>query len=769
MHGMNESETCDAYITPAIQDSGWNSKNDCIIRREYSITVGRIQGPGQRANPLRADYVLFHRNKKLAIIEAKKWNLSLTEGVQQAKDYALRMHVRFTYASNGQGFWEIDMLTGEEKEVSISQFPSPEELWERTYESEDEWRDKFSEVPFEDRGGTWSPRYYQSNAVEAALKAIGDGNDRILLTLATGTGKTAIAFQISWKLFQTRWNRSEGVSRRPRILFLADRNILADQAYNSFSAFGEHAMERMTPSDIQKKGRVPKNANVFFTIFQTFMSGPNETAYFGEYPEDFFDFIIIDECHRGGANNESKWRDILEYFSPAVQLGLTATPKRDDNVDTYAYFGQPVYTYSLKDGINDGFLTPFRVHKIATTLDTYVYTSDDTILQGDVEDGREYTETDFAQRRIEIEPRMRARLKIFMDSINQNEKTIVFCPQQPHAAMARDIINQLKTSTDPNYCVRVTANDGDLGEKYLREFQDNERSIPTILTTSKKLSTGVDARNVRHIVLLRTIKSMIEFKQIIGRGTRLYDDKYYFTIHDFVNASEKFQDPEWDGEPVEPEPNEPGKSRPPQPRSDRPPKPEVIKIKLSDGKERSIQHMVQTLFYGPDGKPMSSSEFIQSLFGVTPSLFNNEEQLREIWSNPETRRKLMVQLAEAGFTKEHIEQAKKLISAEQSDVYDVLSYIAFATPVITREERAIIATNKLIDEFGQSEKTFLEFVLGHYIDHGVEELDVSKLPNLLQLKYGDMTDAVPVLGAPSRINQMFVGFQRLLYAKSQTA
>ena len=765
--GMNESETCDSYITPALYDSGWNTSNQCIIRREFPITAGRIQGPGQRGSSLRADYVLVHRNKKLAIIEAKKWDLSLTEGVQQAKDYAQRMHIRFTYSSNGQGFWEIDMLTGEEKSIPISEFPTPDQLWEKTFEREDEWRDKFSEIPFEDRGGTWTPRYYQDNAVEAAMEAIGEGKDRVLLTLATGTGKTAIAFQICWKLFQSRWNRSEGVSRRPRILFLADRNILANQAYNSFAAFGEHAMERITPDGIRKKGGVPKNANIFFTIFQTFMTGPGETPFFGEYPEDFFDMIIVDECHRGGANDESTWRNILEHFSPSVQLGLTATPKRDDNVDTYAYFGDPVYTYSLKDGINDGFLTPFRVHKIATTMDTYVYTSDDTILQGEIEEGKEYDEKDFAQRRIEIEPRMRARLKIFMDSIDQNEKAIIFCPQQPHAAMARDIINQLKSNNNPNYCVRVTANDGELGEKYLRQFQDNEKSIPTILTTSKKLSTGVDARNVRHIVLLRTIKSMIEFKQIIGRGTRLYDDKYYFTIHDFVNASEKFQDPDWDGDPVEPEPTEPKETREYKPRSQRPPKPEVIRIKLSEGKERSIQHMVQTLFY-KDGKPVSSSEFIQSLFDVTPSLFQDEEELRKIWSSPETRRKLLQQLSESGFTKEHIEQAKKLISAEHSDVYDVLSYIAYATPTITREERALMAANMLIDDFEENEKVFIQFVLGHYVDHGVEELDLEKLPNLLKLKYGDMVDAVPVLGAPSRINQMFIGFQRLLYAKSQT-
>ena len=426
----------------------------------------------------------------------------------------------------------------------------------RSSQKPNAWRDRFAAVPFEERGGTWQTRYYQHNAIENALEAIAAGKQRILLTLATGTGKTAIAFQIAWKLFQSRWNLSREPTRRPRILFLADRNILADQAYNAFSAFPEDALVRIKPDEIRKKGRVPKNASIFFTIFQTFMSGTGADGepapYFGDYPPDFFDFIIIDECHRGGANDESNWRGILEYFSPAVQLGLTATPKRRDNVDTYAYFGEPVYTYSLKEGINDGFLTPFKVKQIATTLDDYVYTPDDKVVEGEIEEGKRYTRAEF-NRIIEIEERERYRVKLFMDQIDQREKTLVFCATQDHALLVRDLINQMKTSTDPNYCVRVTADDGALGEQWLRTFQDNEKTIPTILTTSQKLSTGVDARNVRNIVLMRPISSMIEFKQIIGRGTRLFDGKDYFTIYDFVKAYEHFNDPEWDGEPMEPE------------------------------------------------------------------------------------------------------------------------------------------------------------------------------------------------------------------------
>jgi type I restriction enzyme, R subunit len=413
-------------------------------------------------------------------------------------------------------------------EGRVVAFPSPEVLWNQTFAKQNAWRDRFAEIPFEDKGGTWGLRYYQDNAVKNTLEAIADGKKRILLTLATGTGKTFIAFQLSWKLFQSRWNLSGEPTRRPRILFLADRNILADQAYNAFSAFPEDALVRISPDEIRKKSRVPKNGSIFFTIFQTFMSGTDELGNpapnFGDYPKDFFDFIVIDECHRGGANDEGNWRGILEYFSPAVQLGLTATPKRKGNVDTYAYFGEPVYVYSLKQGINDGFLTPFKVKQFATTLDDYIYTSDDQLVEGEVEEGRRYKEPEF-NRTIEIVEREKYRVKLFMSEIDQREKTLVFCATQGHALLVRDLINQMKTSKDPHYCERVTAKDGAIGDQHLREFQDNEKTIPTILTTSQKLSTGVDARNVRNIVLMRPINSMIEFKQIIGRGTRLFDGK----------------------------------------------------------------------------------------------------------------------------------------------------------------------------------------------------------------------------------------------------
>ncbi len=488
---MNEAETRAELIDPALANAGWGEIENSRVKREEQITLGRLVGNGKRGKREIADYVLVYRNQKLAVIEAKRVSLPDTEGVAQAKRYAEKLQTPFAYSTNGKKIYRIDMETGEEG--YISKYPTPEELWNVIYAQQNRWRDNFSTVPFEDKGGSWQARYYQHNAINQTLEAIAAGQNRILLTLATGTGKTCIAFQLAWKLFYSRWNLKDwkedtAPSRLPRILFLADRNILANQAFNAFSAFPDDALIRIDPATIRKKGGVPKNGSIFFTIFQTFMTGVddkgNPAPNFGEYPADFFDFIVIDECHRGGANDESNWRSILDYFSPAVQLGLTATPKRQKNRDTYAYFGEPVYVYSLKEGINDGFLSPFRVQQIATTIDDYVYTSDDTVVKGEIEADRLYTEENF-NRLIEIRGREKYRVKTFMDMIDQKQKTLVFCATQDHALAVRDLINQYKSSTDTNYCIRVTANDGEAGEKWLRIFQDNEKTIPTILTTSR--------------------------------------------------------------------------------------------------------------------------------------------------------------------------------------------------------------------------------------------------------------------------------------------
>lgn len=802
---LNEAETRAELIDPVLAEAGWGKIDGSRVRREV-ITQGRLLGGGKRSKQDIADYVLVYRGQKLAVIEAKRVGLPDTEGVGQAKRYATKLQTRFAYSTNGIGIYRIDMETGEEGYVDV--YPTPDELWNDTFIDLNPWRNRFSEVPFEDKGGSWEARYYQHNAINQALEAIAGGEDRILLTLATGTGKTFIAFQLAWKLFHSRWNLKDWKTekeptRRPRILFLADRNILADQAYNSFSAFPEDALIRISPDEIRNRGRVPTNGSIFFTIFQTFMSGRDKNGdpspNFGDYPPDFFDFIVIDECHRGGANDESNWRSILEYFSPAVQLGLTATPKRKGNVDTYAYFGEPVYIYSLKDGINDGFLTPFKVKQFATTLDDYIYTPDDTVIEGQVEEDRRYFEQDF-NRVIEIPEREKFRVKLFMKMVNQNEKTLVFCTNQNHALAVRDLINQVKTGTDPNYCVRVAANDGKEGERWLRVFQDNEKTIPTILTTSQKLSTGVDARNIRNIVLMRPINSIIEFKQIIGRGTRLFDNKDYFTIYDFVKAYEHFNDPEWDGEPIEPDPckicgnipctcvvNPPElcpvcgerpcicEKEPPEPCpvcGEWPcicPKKIKIKIKLADGKERNIQHMTATTFWSPGGKPISAAQFIERLYGELPELFKDEDELRALWSKPDTRKKLMTGLEEKGYGQEQLAEVRQLIDAEKSDLFDVLAYIAFALAPISREERVNNRKKSIFEHYTGKQQQFLSFVLDNYISQGVGELDQEKLPNLLELKYHSIGDAVAELGSSMEIRDVFIGFQEHLYMAQMVA
>ena len=482
----------------------------------------------------------------------------------------------------------------------------------------------------------------------------------------------------------------------------------------------------------------------------------------------------------------------MEYFSPAVQLGLTATPKRQDNVDTYRYFGEPVYIYSLKEGINDGFLTPFKVKRIKTTLDDYIYVSDDKIIEGEIEEGRLYTEPDF-NKIIEIKAREAYRVKIYMDDANQKEKAIIFCAIQEHAAAVRDLVNQYKTSTDPNYCVRVTANDGETGELYLRQFQDNEKTIPTILTTSQKLSTGVDARNIRNIVLMRPVNSMIEFKQIIGRGTRLFDGKEFFTVYDFVDAYHHFSDPEWDGEPMAEDPCPTCgqipcvcEKQPPQPCpvcgqqpcicEKEPPEPcpkcgqrpcvciKKVKVKLRDGKEREIQHMIATSFWSADGTPISAEGFLNNLFGELPNLFKNEEELRRLWSNPVTRRTLLEKLDEAGFGKEQLTTLQKLIDAEKSDLFDVLEYV-FNSEIkpMTREARVAAAQATIFALLNDKQKEFIAFVLSKYIETGVEELDQEKLPVLLTNKYQSLEDAKEILGDTANISRLFIEFQQYLY------
>jgi len=764
-----EADTRANRIDPVLRAAGWGVVEGAHIRRE-AICPGRIMPGGHRGASLSADYVFEYRGHKLATMEAKRHGKGAGAGVGQAKDYSTRLKARFAYASDGAEWYEVDMHTGKEGSIAPP-FPAPDELWRRCFPTGNVWRERFGAVPFETGGGKWQPRYYQHNAITAVLEAIAKDQQRILLTLATGTGKTSIAFQIAWKLFQSRWNLTREPTRRPRILFLADRNILADQAYNAFSAFPPDALCRISPEEIRKQGKVPTNASVFFTIFQTFMTDGKSVEgglTFEGYQPDFFDFIVIDECHRGGAKDESTWRGILEYFAPAVQLGLTATPKRDVNADTYRYFGDPVYTYALKEGIGDGFLTPFKVRQMASTMDAYRFSDEDEVVSGEIDPDKEYTEADFNTKLI-IDEREMSRVCEFMDQIDQRQKTLVFCATQDHAARVRNFINQVKTNPDPHYCERVTADDGKLGEQHLREFQDNEKTLPTILTTSQKLSTGVDARNVRNIVLLRPVKSMIEFKQIIGRGTRTFDGKDFFTIYDFVKAYEHFNDPEWDGEPEEPVagPDRPKSPQPPEPPIDEPGEPmppvERVVVKLADGKERKIRYVAETTYWF-NGRQITAREFMDQLFGDLGTMITSADELRDIWTDPDRRSVFIKRLEDMGYDRDRMADMQRLIDAPKSDVFDVLAYVRFTLAPLSRSERVEAAKATGLTGYQAEMREFLSYILQAYELQGIEELAPHRISDFLQIRYGGTNDAKRVLGSILEIRGAFIDIQKHLFS-----
>ena len=785
---MNEATTRRELINPKLKDSKWG-RNETIgseIVDEYQFTDGRIIGGGQRGKQKKADYVLAYKNQKLAIVEAKAEGREITDGLEQVKDYAEVLNIRFVYSTNGHGIYFFDMKTGRGEEVA--KYHTPDELFARTFENISLPQVGALTEPYQIV--KHRPRYYQENAINAAVQAISGGENRVLLTLATGTGKTTIAFQIAWKLFQSRWNK-RGDERRPRILFIADRNILIEQAMGDFEPL-ESEIVRVNGEAIRKKGSIPTNGNIFFSIYQAIAGAPREQPdkpYFMDYPTDFFDLVIIDECHRGGAGNESSWREVLNHFSGATHLGLTATPKRDDNVDTYEYFGDPLYTYSLRQGIEDGFLTPFKVKRITTTMDRYVFNPSDYVESGEVDESREYELKDF-NRAIYLPEREERMAQIMLEQIDPNQKTIVFCNDEKHAAMVRDYINKHKPAgtlgDHRNYCVRVTATEGKIGDEHLEDFRDNEKQVPTIVTTSRKLSTGVDARNVRFIVLMRGVGSMVEFKQIVGRGTRLYDGKDYFTIVDFYGNDAKFEDPAWDGEPQEVEKkdiemnadveyvapevtidtasvvSEPDPTYDGSPVDFKEEKPQKTVVRLADGKEREIKYTVDTKFY-MDGKPVSPQEFLEKLFGEIPELFADEDDLRRQWSDPRTREALMMGLAERGFEEEKLQALKQLIDAEDSDVYDALRYIAYAKEAMTRSERVGIVREYYLEQLDDGERSFVDFILETYEKSGEKELFMKNLSPLVRLRYRTMADAVAQLGSPNEIVQDYLELQAELY------
>lgn len=767
----SEADTRANYIDPALKEASWQSTN---IIREHYFTDGRKLAKGARGKRCFVDYLLHKDNRYLGIIEAKKESEHPTKGLQQAIEYAQKLNVRFVYSSNGKQTYELDLETG--RSDYINQYPTPLELSRRYDEVSSDIGEELRRVPFL-LEGAMQPRYYQELAVNAATDAIGQGKSRILLTLATGTGKTFIAFQIVHKLFQARWNSNNLGLRRPRILFLADRNILADQAINTFNPY-EKDLIKINGDEVRKRnGVVPTNAHIFFAIYQAIAERENIDGYYKAYPRDFFDLVMIDECHRGAANEAGSWRAILDHFNSAVHLGLTATPKRTDNVDTYEYFGKPAYVYSLKEGINDGFLTPYRVKRVRTNLDELVLTNDDVIIEGEA--GQDLYQVADYDRKIIVDERTELVAKTILDNINPLEKTIVFCENQNHALTMRDMINKYKAIRDPHYCVRVTSDEGKIGRELLEKFQDNDKDIPTIITSSQMLTTGVDARNVRNVVLDRTVGSMVEFKQIVGRGTRVFDGKDYFTIIDFRGATNKFYDEDWDGEPETPRPKDIGGDITPEPYvSEQPegdegggtgsdePKPR-LKVKL--GKHRELKVIdVEIRYIDENGKPLTIQEFVEKLIQQLPGLFKSVDELRDIWSDPDSREQLLVKLVQVGFDKEQLSTLRRLFDANECDIFDLLAFLAFEQPMATRKSRAdaVRMSSTFFDKYEQDKaKQFLHFVLNRYEQTGATELARERLPVLIELSgLGTIKDASMVFGGkPAYLLTAFKQLQHQLY------
>ncbi|MCK9338272.1 MAG: DEAD/DEAH box helicase family protein [Arcobacteraceae bacterium] len=782
--GFSEADTKAKLITPKLVESGWGEN---YIVREYYFTDGRKLIGNKRGQRYFVDYLLTYENTNLAIVEAKSEDKDPLDGLQQSINYAQKLKIDFVYATNGHRIYEHSLITGNGHYVE--EYPSPDELFRRKYGSLQEKEKSIVTHPFHIEGNM-KPRFYQQIAVQKTIEAIANKNDRVLLTLATGTGKTYIAFQIVYRLFQAKWNR-DGVDRRPKILFLADRNVLADQAYNTFNPL-EKDIIRLNGKEIKNRGgKVPTNANVFFAIYQSIADNKNRvielseedneddvTGYYRQYPKNFFDLIVIDECHRGSANDESSWRAILEHFGDAVHLGLTATPKRDDNGDTYKYFGEPIYEYSLKEGINDGFLTPYKVKRVQTNIDEYRFDPND-IITGELE--KQIVTLEQFEKEVVIPKRTELIAKTILENMNPMDKTIVFCVNQKHANDMKVAIDKFKTVKDNNYCVRVTSDEGEIGRAFLEDFQNNDKDIPAILTSSKMLTTGVDAKNVRNVVLTAPIKSMTEFKQIIGRGTRVFDGKDFFTIIDFVGATNLFYDERWDGEAVATESTTAGtkdkdeqENKEDQTDTDYPnendgddatddtsPKGKVtIDIK---GKKLKVIN-IETTYVGEDGRPLKTDEYLKFLIGVLGEFYDNEEKLRELWSNPANRKEMLHKLSEMGIDESQLNDLKQIFEAGESDIYDVLAHLSFNLDIKSREDRVLAVSSSDFAQKYHNEKAkeFIEFILDRYKKDGVKELDEKNLSALVKLSGIDRDDLKTSFGQYN-IRDEYFGLQKEIY------
>ncbi len=792
---LTEADTCRTFVVPKLQAAGWDAPPHAI-NEQPTFTDGRIFFRGRtarRGRQKRADYLLRYRpDFPIAVVEAKARYKHAAEGLQQTKEYAGILDLKFAYATNGAAIIEFDYTTG--VECQRLTFPEPDELWRRLCEAEhlgDATTQHLLRPCYPDR--TKPLRYYQEIAVNRAVQTILQGRPRSLLTLCTGAGKTAIAFQVCWKLWSAGWNTKQ-TARKPKILFLADRTVLVDDPLaKDFRPFGD-ARHKIA------EGRAVKSRDIYFALYQTMAGDENRPGLYREYPPDFFDLVILDECHRGSARDDSNWRGILEWFAPAIQLGMTATPLREDNRDTYEYFGPPIYEYSLAQGINDGFLAPYRVHRVITNYDAAGWRPQggEVDRHGRVIPDREYTTPDF-ERIIALRQRTQAIARHLTDFLTRTDrfaKTIVFCVDQEHALEMRAALANLNADLmqqHPDYVCRVTADEGDIGAAYREKFQDVETRTPTILTTSHLLTTGVDAPTCKNIVLARVVGSMSEFKQIIGRGTRLRPDygKLAFNIIDYTGtATQKFADPSFDGEPVQMRQetiDSKGKvleaeahdaleemddadgtdtrsddSHPPltpDDPSDDPPR----KFHVDGGRVAIVHHLVYEL--DAAGKRLSCRQLTDYTGDQVRSLYPNATALRRDWLDPARRADTIEHLAARGID---LDSLAETVGKPEADLFDLLCHYAYNLPFRTRRERAERLRREettFLDQFGPEASQVLDALIEKYAEHGSAQF---KLPEVLEVppfnEWGNVVELAARFGGSGQLRDAVGDLQRRLYA-----
>ncbi len=795
---LTEADTCRVYITPALQKAGWESEQHSIAEQR-TFTDGRIIVRGNQATrrpAKRADYILrYTHDFPIAVVEAKAEDKPAADGLQQAKDYAKILDLKFAYATNGKDIIEYDFLTGLENRLAV--FPSPAELWSRLLAGGALTRDAEARLLTPANIATGKePRYYQRIAIDRVIQAIAQGEKRILLTMATGTGKTVVAFQICWKLWSSKWNMKGDPTRKPRILYLADRTFLVDDPKDkTFAVFGDarHKIEG---------GTVTHSRELYFSTYQSIAQDANRPGLYREFAPDFFDLIIVDECHRGSARAESNWREILEYFSPACQLGLTATPMREENRDTYMYFGNPVYQYSLRQGIEDGFLAPYRVHRIVTQWDAAGWrpSRDELDRYGREIPDEEYTTADF-ERRIALRARTQAvakHLTDFLKKTSRTDKTIVFCVDQEHASEMQMALNNLNSDLardNPDYVCRVTADEGAIGRGHMKKFQDVETDArsPIILTTSQMLTTGLDAPTCRNVVLVRLVNSIVEFKQIIGRGTRVREDygKLWFNILDYTGtATRNFADPDFDGDPVlvtQEEIDEQGQIteeiiETPENTDDEsegtPPTDEQIddnppsltdpptdghrKYYFDGGQVDIVAELVHEL--DADGKQLRVVALADYTAEKVRMLCRSQSDLRTRWADAASRAEIIRQLAERGIDFDAVAAQAKCPDA---DPFDLLCHLAFNAPVLSRRQRAERMKKEqaaFFAEYGTEARDILNGLLEKYAVDGEWQFtlpDVLKVPPLSQ--YGNVNEIAEKFGGVDELRRAVEQLQTLLY------